>query len=336
MPPRPPPPPDTPVPAPTKPNLDACRRCELWEKATQAVPGGGSKKPAAHARRRATGRRRGQAGCAVRGAGGPAAAPGDRDAGLTLDEIYLTNAVKHFYWEPRGPRRIHKTPAQRHIDACRAWLEKEIAKAKPLVIVTLGSTALNGVMGGKMKVGDAREDNLKHASGAPVVATYHPSAALRVPDKDARAQMYATIVERPGRMAATCPRGTTTRLDADITTRAPARPASPARSRASHRAPTATSAPPISVCAMLCCASPSTSSRRGSWPAQMTIVSTSSTCGLPSTVMCNPASSIFTYSTPASIFTPRFLSSVRRIQPVVFARSFADLRRLALKQPDFP
>jgi DNA polymerase len=116
------------------------------------------------------------------------------DAGLTLDDIYLTNAVKHFYWEPRGPRRIHKTPAQRHIDACRAWLEKEIAKAKPVVIVALGSTALNGVMGGKMKVGDARQERLEHVSGARVVATYHPSAALRVPDKEARAQMYETIV----------------------------------------------------------------------------------------------------------------------------------------------
>lgn len=116
------------------------------------------------------------------------------DAGLTLDQVYLTNAVKHFYWEPRGSRRIHKTPAQRHIDACRAWLEREIAKTKPLVSVALGSTALNGVMGGTMKVSAAREDNLLHASGATVVATYHPSAALRVPDKEARAQRYATIV----------------------------------------------------------------------------------------------------------------------------------------------
>ena len=63
-----------------------------------------------------------------------------------------------------------------------------------MVIGALGSTALNGVMGGKMKVGEAREDNLLHASGIPVIATYHPSTALRVPDADARAQMYATIV----------------------------------------------------------------------------------------------------------------------------------------------
>jgi uracil-DNA glycosylase len=65
---------------------------------------------------------------------------------------------------------------------------------KPLVIVALGSTALNGVMGGKMKVGEAREDNLEHSSRAAVVATYHPSAALRAPDSENRALMYATIV----------------------------------------------------------------------------------------------------------------------------------------------
>lgn len=194
MPPRPPPPPDTPVPAPTKPNLDACRRCELWEKATQAVPGGGGKKPRLMLVGEQPGDEEDKQGAPFVGPAGQLLRRAIADAGIALDDVYLTNAVKHFYWEPRGPRRIHKTPAQRHIDACRAWLEKEIAKAKPRVIVALGSTALNGVMGGKMKVSDAREDNLVHASGAAVVATYHPSAALRVPDKEARAQMYATIV----------------------------------------------------------------------------------------------------------------------------------------------
>jgi uracil-DNA glycosylase family protein len=190
-----PPPPDDPVPDPTKPNLDACRRCELWENATQAVPGGGGKSPRLMLVGEQPGDEEDKQGAPFVGAAGQLLRRAIADAGLTLDEIYLTNAVKHFYWEPRGPRRIHKTPAQRHIDACRAWLEKEIAKMKPLVIVALGSTALNGVMGGKMKVSDAREENLEHASGAAVVATYHPSAALRIPDSDGRAQMYATIVD---------------------------------------------------------------------------------------------------------------------------------------------
>lgn len=188
------PPPDAPILAPTKPNLDACRRCELWEAATQGVPGGGSKHPRVMLVGEQPGDEEDKQGAPFVGPAGMLLRRAIVDAGLSLEEVFLTNAVKHFYWEPRGPRRIHKTPAQRHIDACRVWLEKEIAKMKPLVIVALGSTALNGVMGGKMKVSDARQDNLLHASGAAVVATYHPSAALRVPDKEARAQMYATIV----------------------------------------------------------------------------------------------------------------------------------------------
>ena len=186
------PPPDEPVPAPTKPNLDACRRCELWEKATQGVPGSGGRKPRLMLVGEQPGDEEDKQGAPFVGPAGGLLRKAIADAGLTLDDVYLTNAVKHFYWEPRGPRRIHKTPAQRHIDACRAWLEKEIGKAKPLVIVALGSTALNGVMGGKMKVGDARQESLQHASGARVIATYHPSAALR--DREARQQMFETIV----------------------------------------------------------------------------------------------------------------------------------------------
>ena len=116
------------------------------------------------------------------------------DAGLDLADVYLTNAVKHFYWEPRGPRRIHKTPAQRHIDACRAWLENEIAKLAPRVIVALGATALKGVTGSKITIGAAREENLVHPVGATIIASYHPSAALRAPDAEAREKLFATIV----------------------------------------------------------------------------------------------------------------------------------------------
>jgi DNA polymerase len=187
-------PPDEPVPAPTKANIDACRRCELWEKATQGVAGSGSRKARLMLVGEQPGDEEDRQGAPFVGPAGGLLRRAIAEAGLTLDDVYLTNAVKHFYWEPRGPRRIHKTPAQRHIDACRAWLEKEIAKAKPAVILAMGSTALNGVMGGKMKVADARASQLQHASGARVIATYHPSAALRVPDREARQQMFETIV----------------------------------------------------------------------------------------------------------------------------------------------
>jgi len=188
------PPPDDLVPAPTKANIDACRRCELWENATQGVAGSGDRKARVMLVGEQPGDEEDKQGAAFVGPAGQLLRRAIADAELSLDDIYLTNAVKHFYWEPRGPRRIHKTPAQRHVDACRAWLSREIERAKPAVIVALGSTALNGVMGGKMKVGEAREATLSHPSGPRVIATYHPSAALRVPDKEARAQMYATIV----------------------------------------------------------------------------------------------------------------------------------------------
>ena len=188
------PPPDDPVPAPTKANIDACRRCELWEHASQGVPGRGSRKARLMLVGEQPGDEEDRQGAPFVGPAGGLLRRAIADAGVSLEEVYLTNAVKHFYWEPRGPRRIHKTPAQRHVDACRAWLEKEVAKAKPVVILAMGSTALNGVMGGRMKVGDARAAELRHASGARVIATYHPSAALRVPDRDARQKMFDTIV----------------------------------------------------------------------------------------------------------------------------------------------
>lgn len=202
--PRRPPPDDAPVPAPTKPNLDACRRCELWERATQGVPGRGGKQARLMLVGEQPGDEEDRQGAPFVGPAGLLLRRAIEQAGLDPDDIYLTNAVKHFHWEPRGPRRIHKTPAQRHVDACRAWLEKEIAKLGPRVIVTLGTTALNGVLGGRMTISAAREENLAHASGARVIASYHPSAALRAPDREAREKLVATIVadlKRAARLA---------------------------------------------------------------------------------------------------------------------------------------
>jgi DNA polymerase len=188
------PPIDTPVPAPTKPNVDACRRCELWENATQGVPGRGGKDARLMLVGEQPGDEEDKQGAPFVGPAGMLLRRAIAGAALDLEDVYLTNAVKHFYWEPRGPRRIHKTPAQRHIDACRAWLEKEIEKIAPRVIVTLGSTALNGVLGGKMTIAAAREEHLVHPLGATIVASYHPSAALRAPDAEAREKLTATIV----------------------------------------------------------------------------------------------------------------------------------------------
>lgn len=181
--------------APAKASLDECRRCELWEHATQVVPGEGP----AGARLMLVGE---QPGDEEDLQGRPFVGPAGRllralldDAGIPVERVYLTNAVKHFYFEPRGKRRIHKTPMQRHIAACHAWLEGELASERPGVIVTLGATALASVYGSRIAIAQARTRTLEHPQGTPIVATYHPSAILRVPDHDARIKLRATLLD---------------------------------------------------------------------------------------------------------------------------------------------
>ena len=179
---------------PSKDNLDHCRRCELWEHATQGVPGEGP----GGARLMLVGE---QPGDEEDVQGRPFVGPAGRllrklldEAGIAVERVFLTNAVKHFFFEPRGKRRIHKTPMQRHIAACHAWLEGELARVRPSVIVTLGATALAAVYGGKIAIAQARTRKLQDPRGTPIVATYHPSAVLRVPDDQAKAKLRATLL----------------------------------------------------------------------------------------------------------------------------------------------
>jgi DNA polymerase len=136
---------------------------------------------------------------------GPAGRVLDRamaEAGIRRDEVYVTNAVKHFGWEPRGKRRLHKTPAQAEIAACHAWLEQEIALVAPRVIVALGATALWALLGRRESIGKARA--AEHYSGAAhLVATYHPSAVLRAQGDAARDlyEMLCTDLRRAQRLA---------------------------------------------------------------------------------------------------------------------------------------
>ena len=181
-------------PPPSKKDIDACRRCPLWERATQGVPGEGPRR----ARIMLVGE---QPGDEEDLQGKPFVGPAGRllrramvDAGIEAEDAYVTNAVKHFSWEPRGKRRIHKTPAQREIAACHDWLEAELAPVKPVVIVTLGATALGAVLGRKMTISAARGEAISLPGGACVIATYHPSAVLRAPDEAARDELYRTLV----------------------------------------------------------------------------------------------------------------------------------------------
>jgi DNA polymerase len=175
--------------------LDECRRCELWQFATQAVGGEGPKK----AKIMFVGEQPGdQEDLAGQPFVGPAGKLLDRvceAAGVDRETIYVTNAVKHFKWEPRGKRRLHKTPAQREIEACHYWLDKELASVKPTVIVALGATALKSVL-------RTATVTLKNSLGKPlrheghwVVTTYHPSYVLRVPSEQAKHEAFNVMVE---------------------------------------------------------------------------------------------------------------------------------------------
>jgi DNA polymerase len=128
---------------------------------------------------------------------GPAGALLDKalaDAGIPRAEVYVTNAVKHFKWEPRGKRRIHKKPRISEIKACRPWLEAELRTVKPAVVVCLGATAAQSVLGPGFKLMQARGHVVSSTLADRVVATIHPSAVLRAPDADGRRDAYEMLV----------------------------------------------------------------------------------------------------------------------------------------------
>lgn len=174
--------------------LDECRRCDLWEHATQAVGGEGPK----HAQIMLVGEQPGdQEDLAGQPFVGPAGKLLDRvfeQAGVERNGVYITNAVKHFKWEPRGKRRLHKTPAQKEIEACHYWLEKEIATRKPKVIVAMGATALKSVLqAGSATLKDKLGRPIRHGDSW-VVTIYHPSYVLRVPDEASKQEAFAVMV----------------------------------------------------------------------------------------------------------------------------------------------
>ena len=107
-------------------------------------------------------------------------------AGIAREQTYVTNAVKHFKWEPRGKRRIHKKPNTAEIAACRPWLEAEIAAVQPKIIVCLGATAAQSLLGRAFRVTQQRGQLLKSKLAPFVMATVHPSSILRAPDEETR------------------------------------------------------------------------------------------------------------------------------------------------------
>lgn len=168
-----------------------CRGCDLHQAATHVVFGRGP----ATARLMLVGE---QPGDAEDLAGEPFIGPAGRlleevleDVGLKRDEIYITNSVKHFKWKASGKRRLHVKPASREISACRPWLVREIETLKPAMIVCLGATAAGVILGPSFRITKQRGEVVKTEFARWTMATYHPSALLRVPDPDSRAKMRA-------------------------------------------------------------------------------------------------------------------------------------------------
>lgn len=175
-------------------SLDECRRCGLWKNATQGVGGQGRRAPIMLVGEQ-PGDKEDLAGLPFVGPAGELLDAALKEAGIPRDEVYITNAVKHFKWEPRGKRRMHKTPGQREVLACRYWLDDELQRIGPRVVVALGATALGAVLPGKKMPLTPNLGKALPAAGHTVVATYHPSYALRTLDRESRRLAFEAIVQ---------------------------------------------------------------------------------------------------------------------------------------------
>src|SRR5438128_945281 len=160
-----------------------CRRCPLYKNATQAVPGQGPRGASMMLVGEQPGDREDKAGLPFVGPAGRILDRALEEIGIDRKRVFVTNAVKHFKYEMRGKRRLHKRPNAYEIDRCRWWQDLERAIVKPAVIVALGATAARSVLGRPTTIGEARGRALPLDDGAKAFVTLHPSALLRIRDK---------------------------------------------------------------------------------------------------------------------------------------------------------
>lgn len=163
-----------------------CRACDLYRNATQTVFGEGAHDAEVMLVGEEPGDKEDKAGHPFVGPAGKLLDKALIEAGIDRDRVYITNAVKHFKWEPRGKIRLHKKPSAGEIKACRPWLDAEIAVLHPRAIVVMGSTAAQSLLGREFKVTQHRGEFLESPYAQYVTATIHPSAILRAPDNESR------------------------------------------------------------------------------------------------------------------------------------------------------
>jgi uracil-DNA glycosylase family protein len=183
---------------PTLPKLRAaaadCTACHLYKLGTQTVFGEGSADADVVFVGEQPGDQEDLAGRPFVGPAGRVLDEGLAAAGIDRSQVYVTNAVKHFKWEPRGKRRIHQKPNSAEMTACRPWLEAELAVVKPDVLVCLGATAAQSLLGRQFRVTKMRGVPVESELAPNVVATVHPSSILRAPDEGARQEAMRDFV----------------------------------------------------------------------------------------------------------------------------------------------
>lgn len=174
----------------------SCEGCELYKAATQTVFGEGPAPAPLMLIGEVPGDREDIEGRPFVGPAGRLLGEALQEAGIERNEVYVTNAVKHFKWTPAGKRRLHKKPSAREIAACQPWLEAEFQAVQPQVAVCLGATAAQALLGRTFRITRQRGEMIPGDRLAPwFLATWHPSAVLRAPDSDARARMRTEMID---------------------------------------------------------------------------------------------------------------------------------------------
>jgi uracil-DNA glycosylase family protein len=172
-----------------------CKACPLWERGTQTVFGEGPPRARVVLVGEQPGNEEDLSGHPFVGPAGRLLDRALAEAGIDRRQVYVTNAVKHFKWEPRGKRRIHQKPNAGEIRACHPWLEAELHVLQPRAVVCLGSTAAQALLGRDFKVTQRRGEILRTTLAPIVMATVHPSSILRAPDDETRRAELQRLIE---------------------------------------------------------------------------------------------------------------------------------------------
>jgi uracil-DNA glycosylase len=174
--------------------VNACKRCGLWRNAMQGVPGEGPRKADVMLVGEQPGDQEDETGHPFVGPAGMILDRALKEAGITRKDVFVSNAVKHFKFEPRGKRRLHMKPNAEEIQACRWWLAEELKFVEPKIVVALGATAARSLLGRTVTVSSMRGLPTPFMETMHLWVTVHPSYLLRIPDHSAQRAEYAKFV----------------------------------------------------------------------------------------------------------------------------------------------